>query len=416
MPKLGLTMTEGQIVEWPVAGGQRFGAGDVIVIVETEKIANEVEAPAAGELLEILVQPGETVAVGAPLARWSLPDDAAEAGTDPDVDPSASPGAEPPADAGPGPAQDARETAAPRPDAAPSALDQPLRGRIVATPYARRLARDRGIDLTAVAGSGPGGRIKAADVPQQATPPAAAATAAAKVAPPADAGLGRLEAPSAYERAAAPRMVAAKGTVPHFYLASEVEISALLAQRARLNAEHPDLRLSLTHLIVAAVGCSLEDLPQANRVWRDAGVLHFERADVGLAIDTPHGLYAPVLRDTARKGLATLARETRELVQRTRDGALQPDDSAGSAITISNAGMHDVTYMTPIITPGQSAILGVGSVRELFRPDTAGQPALRRELGLVLACDHRLYDGVSGLALLNRIRGYLQDPLRLLLR
>lgn len=408
MPKLGLTMTEGQIVEWPVAGGQRFGAGDVIVIVETEKIANEVEAPAEGELLEILVEPGETVAVGAPLARWSLPDD----GTEDAPAPDATEAPAPPAD----PAPTAPSDAPPVPAQTPTSAAAAASGRLVATPYARRLARERGVDLAAVSGSGPGGRIKAADVPAQAAPPAAAPTAAAKLELPADAGLGRLEAPSAYERAAAPRMVAAKATVPHFYLASEVEVSALQAQRQRLNAEHPELRLSLTHLIVAAVGCSLEDLPQANRVWRDGGVLHFEHADVGLAIDTAQGLYAPVLRDTARKGLATLARETRELVQRARDGALQPDDSAGSAITISNAGMHDVTYMTPIITPGQSAILGVGSVRELFRPDADGQPALRRELGLVLACDHRLYDGVSGLALLNRIRGYLQDPLRLLLR
>jgi pyruvate dehydrogenase E2 component (dihydrolipoamide acetyltransferase) len=171
----------------------------------------------------------------------------------------------------------------------------------------------------------------------------------------------------------------------------------------------------MTHFIVAALGRALADEPSANRVWIDDSIVAFDGADVGLAVDTDRGLFVPVVRDVARQSLPRLARQADTLIERARTGRLGAADTSGGAITVSNAGMHGVAYMTPIINPGQAMILGVGSVRELFRPGAAGQPELRRELGLVLACDHRLLDGVSGLRFLNRVVRYIEQPLQLVL-
>jgi len=210
------------------------------------------------------------------------------------------------------------------------------------------------------------------------------------------------------------RLSDVKHGVPHFYLAAEAEVSALEALRAKLNPAGELPRLTLTTFIVAAVGRALADIPEANTVWSDGELLTFAAADVGIAVSAPSALYVPVLRDVGRKSLLILAEESQALIARARQGRLTRDEMVGGAFTVSNAGMHNVTYLTPIVNPGQSAILGVGSVRGVFRPDPEGQPALRRELGLVLAADHRVFDGVAGLALLNRIISYLESPIRLL--
>ncbi len=211
------------------------------------------------------------------------------------------------------------------------------------------------------------------------------------------------------------RLTASKRDIPHFYLATEAELSRLLALRSEINAQQHGTRLTLSHFILAAVGRALHDEPGADRIWTEEGIATLGRQDVGLAIHTEQGLFAPVLRGAAGQTLPALARHAGELIARAREGALQSADLAGGAITVSNAGMFKVSYMTPIINPGQSLILGVGAVRELFRPDASGQPALRREIGLVLAADHRLHDGVSGMRFLNAVVSYLEQPLPLLL-
>ncbi|MCW5672374.1 MAG: 2-oxo acid dehydrogenase subunit E2, partial [Hydrogenophaga sp.] len=278
--------------------------------------------------------------------------------------------------------------------------------RLLATPLARRLAHTRGIDLSAVAGSGPRGRIRAADLPA-----VASASAAAVPVPVVD---GALRAPTSTEQTIARRLVAAKQEIPHFYLSVEAEVSALQQLRAELNAAQTEVRFTLNHFIVAAVGRALAQMPQVNRVWTADGILSLPSADVGMAVHTGRGLMVPVLRDLGRQPLASVAREAAAAASRAQAGRLAAAEMAGGAITVSNAGMHDVTYMSSIINPGQAMILGVGSVRGVFRPDADEQPVLRREIGLVLSADHRVLDGVTALQFLKRVVGALERPLGLL--
>lgn len=314
MPKLGLTMTEGAVSEWPVAEGARFERGAVYLVVETDKVANEVEAPDAGKLLRILVPQGETVPVGTVLAEWE-----AEA--------QAGPAAAPPA----------------RP-ASPAAQE-------------RRWRKGSPVEL-----------------------------------------------------GAARKLVESKQQIPHFYLATEIEVNRLQQMRERWNAERGRPRITLTHLLVAAVARAMARHPEANRVWENEGFVELDGVDVGIAVHTERGLLAPVLRRADNKGLEELARDLGALIERARNGSLSREDVGGGAITVSNAGMHDVTWMSSIINPGQAAILGVGAERRTFRPDEHGAPRLAREVGVVLSCDHRVLDGVRGLAFLNDVRAALEAP------
>ncbi len=406
MPKLGLTMTEGVLAEWRVSPGQPFRSGDVLLVVETDKIASEVEADSDGVLIETTIPAGETVAVGTPIARWS----ANGAGAAPAPEPAEAPAAKP----------------APTPVAANARpLPAPVRSngeRILSTPLARRRAEGLGVDLGTVAGSGPRGRIKVADVEAaaQTRPALQPAPQPELQAPKIDAPVAERSKPTTLQATVARRLTAAKRDVPHFYLAAEAEVTELAALRDRLNADTESglPRISMTHLVLAAVGRALAAMPEMDRVWDDeppgGAILALGRGDIGMAVDTPRGLVAPVLRGAATLPLDRLAAEAAALTRRARDGRLTEEDFQGGAVTVSNAGMHNVTYMTSIINPGQSSILGVGSVRSVFRPDAAGTPVLKRELGLVLSADHRLFDGVTALAFLNRIIAGLERPLRLL--
>ena len=352
LPKLGLTMTEGTLVEWMIAPGQGFKKGQSIFVIESDKAATEIEAESDGTLLEATAPLGELLPTGTVLGYWED-----------------------------GAAGEAAEMA-----------------RVPVTPYARVQAKERGIDLSQVTGSGPSGRIRARDLP------------AARVA-----AIAGLRKPTPNESTIARRLTESKQQIPHFYLALEAEVSELLAVRAELNAVQQEIPYTLNHLIVAAVGRALTDMPQLNRVWTDDGILTLETSDVGVATDTERGLMAPVLRDVGRKPLLQVAQEASAAIDRARKGQLPATEMAGGSITVSNAGMHGVTYMSSIINPGQSMILGVGGVRELFRPDAAGQPKLVKEIGLVLSADHRVQGGVAALSLLQRVVAHLENPRGLIL-
>lgn len=436
MPKLGLTMTEGQISEWLVPAGGTIRAGQGLFVVETDKVATEIAAEGDGVLTEIIVPAGATVAVGEVVGSWQ-DEAAASSGTAAPVDIGAAPagsvapaGAAPRAEAAPAAAGAAAPAARAQACPAPAATPRAGGARILATPLARRLADQLDLSLAGITGSGPRGRIKAADVQAAATRVQAAGPAApvgtvqpAAAAQPVSGGRpaaaplidrGTRSAPGPVQAAMARRLTAVKQQVPHFYLAVEAKVSRLLALRAELNALDAPVRFTLNHFIVAAVGRALCDQPEANRVWDDDEIVSFSSTDVGMAVSTPRGLFVPVVRDAGRLSLTELARQAQAHVTRARDGALSLDDMTGGAITVSNAGMFDVKFMTPIINPGQAMILGVGSVNRLFRPDAQGQPGLCEEMGLVLAADHRLLDGVAGLAFLNRVKTCLEEPLRLL--
>ncbi|MDX5360232.1 MAG: 2-oxo acid dehydrogenase subunit E2 [Alphaproteobacteria bacterium] len=389
MPKLGLTMTEGLVTEWRVGPGDRFAPGDILLVIETEKIANEIEAEDAGEIADILVGEGETVAVGTPLAR--LKAGAAEA--------APSPAPEKPAEPEPKAAAPAPHKVAPRKEGE----------RIIATPLARRLARQEGVDLAAVTGSGPRGRIKAEDV--EAAKARQAEAPATREGP---APEGERVAVTGAQATIARRLTQSKQEIPHFYVAADADVGPLMALRAQVNAAGDWPRTTLTHWIVAAMGRALLEMPQMNRVWDDGHLVSLPRADVGLAVDTPRGLYVPVVRDAGRRSVGEIAVAAGALVEKARGGGLDASAMAGGAITLSNVGTNAVRYLTPIINPGQAMILGAGAVGEVFRPDAEGRPVLKRELGLVLACDHRVINGMDGAAFLARVADLIGQPMRLL--
>lgn len=415
MPKLGLTMTEGMIADWSVRPGDLVQPGQVMFVVETEKVATEIPAPSSGEILEILVQQGETVPVGTVVARWTgSGQSAAEAESDAvSAIPSQS-GSE-------HEHQVARTISESRASRATPLKDQQTSpgGRIPSSPYARRLALEHGIALEQVKGSGPRGRIKAQDVREaidnRTSHPVSHSLQASD--PPVRQSMrssGQPIATTGIVAAMAKRMVQAKQQVPHFYLSTEAEVTALLELRETLNSQPGFSKLTVNHFLIAAVARALEDCPFQNRIWFDDQILQFDGVDVGVAVSTDRGLMAPVLHGLQGSSLEMIAQRANELVGRVRAGQARREEMSGGAITISNAGMMNVTYMTPIINSPQSAILGVGSVREVFRPGASGQPVIRREMGLVLACDHRLHDGSSGLKFLNVVVSYLQNPVWLL--
>lgn len=406
MPKLGLTMTEGSISEWCVPVGSVYDAGQCLYIVETEKITNEITAERPGTLVEIVVPAGDSVPVGAVVAYVEEGDSSSQI-------------------------RDSNQTVtSPRAEG----------GRIVATPLARRLARQRNIDLATVRGTGPGGRIVARDISEgtqavqsnaQSSAPEVQQAAVAQTTQdvvPSTQSAGTttnrdasqhytLIKPSPLQSTAATRLTQGKRDTPHFYLVLEAEVSRLLSLRKELNASRQTQNQSpftVNHFIVKAVAAAMRQHPEANQVWTDDGILRFGQVGVGVAINTEGGLVAPTVPDAGSCSLSTLAQRIDGVVERAKDGRLGMEDMGHAAITVSNAGMHNVTYMGSIINPGQSMILGVGSVKGVFRPDDSGQPVLRQEMGLVLSADHRVTDGVRALAFLNSVVQFLERPLMLL--
>lgn len=401
MPKLGLTMTEGVVADWIVQPGGAFSADDAVFVVETDKVANEIPAEAAGTLHEIVVAAGETVPVGTVLGYWE--------------------------DGKQGEQTTARtinvaEPAAPRSDIAsvPRAASNAARQcadtatRVKASPLARRLAQQRGISLAGVQGSGPKGRIVARDIEAAANNVSQAARVQLEAIELNHEPNHELVRPSTVQTTIARRLTQGKQETPHFYLTLDIEVSRLIALRSEINEGGDGPRLTLNHFVVLAVARALRSLPQANRVWTNDGILAFRRIDIGVAVSTERGLLAPAVCDVGDVSIAELARRLDAVASRARGGTLLPQDNGSPAITVSNAGMHNVTYMTSIINPGQAMILGVGSIKEVFRPDAAGQPALRREMGLVLSADHRITDGVAALNFLNAVARLLERPARLL--
>ncbi|HEV7256625.1 MAG TPA: dihydrolipoamide acetyltransferase family protein [Bosea sp. (in: a-proteobacteria)] len=388
MPKLGLTMTEGLLASWRVGAGDTVATGDVLFVIETEKIATEIEAERAGRIGTILVPEGETVPVGATLATWADGKAAPAMGTTP--------------------AAEVRPQPAPAADRTAEPARVGMGTRLIATPLARRVARQNGIALDRVAGSGPHGRIKLKDVE------AALATAPPASAAPLRKTDSQRRPATPIEQVVARRLSQAKQTIPHFYVMAEADITGLLAMREELNAAGLPQRLSITHFIMAAVGRALLAQPEINAVWDEGDIVTLAGSDVGIAVDSPRGLMVPVLRDAGARHLDAVASSCAGLVVRARDGRLTAADCEGGAISVSNVGMYGASHLVSIINPGQSAILGVAAVKPVFRPDAQGQPTLRQELGLVLSCDHRVIDGVRAARFLDLVVKTLEHPLPLL--
>jgi pyruvate dehydrogenase E2 component (dihydrolipoamide acetyltransferase) len=421
MPRLSDSMEEGTILRWVKSQGDEVAVGDELVEIETDKANMVYEADAAGTLIEILAQEGDTLPIGETIARVGEPEEAGGDGAARRADPEPaeeeeSEPAEPESAQPEAPATTA-ERAAPEPAAAEPSGD----GRVKASPIARRIARERGLDLAAITGSGPGGRIVKADVervkaPQEQAPraPAAAASAGARERPETAKGEVELVELTKVQQTIARRMAESKATAPHFYLESEVDMSRAVEGRARIKASaaEGDVVPSFNDMVVKAAALALREFPRANGAYRDGRVEQYSRINLGVAVAAQDALIVPTVFDADRKGLAEIAAETRALAQRVRSGEITPPELSGGTFTVSNLGMYGITNFAAVINPPQAAILAVGSITE--RPVVRdGEITTAHLMPLNLACDHRILYGADGAELLARIRELLEEPLAL---
>ena len=381
-------MTEGMLVEWLVKPGASVRAGEILYIVETDKIANEIAADRDGVVESIIVQVDETVPVGAALGIWaggpaidisdiSKPDQAVAAGAENDVADKISASVDPPVSA---------------------------TRRIVATPHARKLAREYCVELERLSGSGPKGRIVAKDV-------RLALESSEAISVSEDPILSIGTPLRSIQKVIAAQMLRSSQEIPHFHVTTSAEISELLWLHDGLKQKPEIDRITLTHWIATAVGVVIADTPQFRTVLVDDRLHVLPGSSVGIAVAITDGIHVPVARDLGARGLAENALQIERLIDQARNRSLTADSMYGAATTVTNLGSFAIDLVFPLIMPGQSSILGVGREQALFRPDTNGEPALRRELNLVLGCDHRVLNGADGARMLEAIVNLLEDPL-----
>jgi pyruvate dehydrogenase E2 component (dihydrolipoyllysine-residue acetyltransferase) len=452
MPRLSDSMEEGTILRWLKSQGDEVARGEELVEIETDKANMVYEAPDAGTLVEILASEGDTLPIGQAIARVGEPGeapsgdgkpaeeaedgDAARRSPSPDQASAASGGPRPAAEApSAAPPSSAEAPARPTPEATPPSPPSPAGdGRVKASPLARRIAREKGLDLAALAGSGPGGRIVKADVERAIAagpPPAAAAPtpeAPAAAPPPAEPTPGVHERPETakgtvshqdltkLQQTVARRMAESKATAPHFYLSAEVDMSRAVEARARLKAAatEDEVTPSFNDMVVKACAIALRAHPRANGAYRDGRLELYSRVNVGVAVAGQDALVVPTVFDADQKGLVQIARETRALAQRVREATVTPPELSGGTFTVSNLGMFGIDSFAAVINPPQAGILAVGSITE--RPVVRdGQIVTAHLMALNLACDHRILYGADGARFLDRIRELLEEPLGLAL-
>jgi pyruvate dehydrogenase E2 component (dihydrolipoamide acetyltransferase) len=409
MPRLSDSMTEGTIVRWLKREGDQIGVGDALVEIETDKATMVYEADVAGVLFALSGGEGDTLPIGEVLAQVGDPEEAergAEAGTHPPA-----PASTPAVDPGP---------------ASPSAdLPPPARAAAPASPLARRIAADNGLDLEGLRGSGPGGRIVKRDVLGALAAPAtdgAAASADGSPAASPDGTAGAkgevtVEEPSRLQQTVARRMSVSRATVPHFEVGAVTDMSGVLDLRRRLKevAGPESPAPSVNDFILKACALALREQPRANSAWIDSHVELYSRVNVGMAVAAEGSLLVPTVFDADRKSLGEIARATRALAERARDGSITPPELAGGTFTVSNLGMFGIDFFDAVINPPQAAILAVGAVAPRVHADAEGETTVRPTATLTLACDHRVLYGADAARLLARIRDLLQEPLGLAL-
>ena len=440
MPQLGETVAEGKITQWYKAPGDAVQPGDNLFEIETDKTSMEVPATAAGVLAEIRAGVGEVVPVGTIVAVISDAGTGAVANVPRAAAPPA-PRSSLPTQPRPAAAAPATMTAAPAPPtangAAPARLDPffevrtptrnfgpARRGSVTVTPLARRLAAESGIDLDAVRGSGPHGRILARDLAAAARPPHAAASAGA-TAQQAMQYVRALYEPGSYEEVPldnmratiAARLVEAKQAIPHFYLTADVGTDALIRLREDANAAAPKARdgapaykLSLNDIVVKAWAAALQRVPAANAVWAGDRILRLAHSDIGVAVAVDGGLFTPIVRSAETKTLSAISAEIKDLSARARTRRLKPQEYQGGSSVVSNLGMYAIREFAAIINPPHSTVLAVGAARRqpVEKPD--GGVAFVGQMTVTLSCDHRVVDGALGAELLAAFRGFVENP------
>jgi len=431
MPRLSDSMEEGTIIKWLKASGEEVQRGEELVEIETDKANMVYEADAAGTL-EIVAEEGATLPIGETIAR--LGDGSAPAKSAAAPKAAAAEAAAPAAPAAAAPA-----AAPPQPAAAPAPASGGGNGRVKASPVARRLAQELGVDLAAIAGSGPGGRIVKADVegaardgaaqpaptlaavPAPAEQPAAPAAAPQQVPGPVvsgDAGSGKGEVTtvelSRTQQVIARRMAESKATIPDYTVTTEVDMEAAVALREQMKAAATEDRRapSFNDMVVKAAALALRAFPKANGAYKDGTWELYSRVNVGIAVATDDALIVPTVFDADKKSLGEIARDARALAQRVRAGKITPPELSGATFTVSNLGMYGTSEFTAIITSGQAGILSVGALRDTpVVKDGAIVPGKR--MTLTIAADHRILNGAETAQLLAHIRTLLQTPFTL---
>jgi pyruvate dehydrogenase E2 component (dihydrolipoamide acetyltransferase) len=404
MPALSPTMTEGKLIKWLKKEGDKVSSGEALAEVETDKSNLEVEAYDDGVLARIVVQEGQMAKVGAPIAFLAGKGGAKAA-------PAAAPAPAP--TAAPAPKAAAQ---APAPAAAPSSKPAAsvTGGRLRASPLAKRMARDRGLDLSQLQGSGPLGRVVKRDIEAALTQ--APAPAVARKGPVAPAAPGVRPEPravpvSSMRKVISQRMAEVKPGVPHFYLSVDVEMDGAL--KIREEAKALESKVSVNDILVKAAAVALRRYPKMNVSLHGDSVLHFETVDIGIAVAIEDGLITPVIQDADQKGLAAISAASRDLAERARKRALKPHEYSGGSLTVSNLGMYGIDSFIAVINPPQAAILAVGSVSDKVVVRD-GQMVVRKMMTVTLSGDHRVIDGAIGAEYLRELKALLEHPMRLL--
>ncbi|EJC79176.1 pyruvate dehydrogenase complex dihydrolipoamide acetyltransferase, long form [Rhizobium leguminosarum bv. trifolii WSM2297] len=439
MPALSPTMEEGNLSKWLVKEGDTVKSGDVIAEIETDKATMEVEAVDEGTVAKLVVAAGtEGVKVNALIAVLAADgEDVAAAAS------GAGSAAPAKADAAPAPkaeAAPAKAEAAPAPAAAPASVSVDG-NRTFSSPLARRLAREAGIDLSAVAGSGPHGRViksdveaavagggaKAAAAPAASAPQAAAAPAPAAPKGASEEAVLKLFEPGSYElvphdgmrKTIARRLVESKQTIPHFYVSVDCELDALMALRAQLNDaaprkdNAPAYKLSVNDMVIKAMALALRDVPDANVSWTETNMVKHKHADVGVAVSIPGGLITPIIRKAEQKTLSVISNEMRDLGKRAKDRKLKPEEYQGGTSSVSNMGMMGVKNFAAVVNPPHATILAVGAGEQRVVVKN-GEMAIATVMSVTLSTDHRCVDGALGAELLQAFKGYIENPMGML--
>lgn len=427
MPALSPTMEEGTLAKWLVKEGDTVASGDVMCEIETDKATMEFEAVDEGVIGKILIADGtEGVKVNAPIAVLLEDGESAD-----DIGETSS---------APAAAKDTVEESkdAPAPEsetktATPASTTKPDGGRIFASPLARRIAEQKGLDLSQINGSGPHGRIVKSDVEglTETSTPKAEEAAAQSTAPasttttgPSADAVAKMYEDREYEvitlngmrKTIAARLTEAKQTVPHFYLRRDIQLDALMAFRAQLNKqlEPRGVKLSVNDFIIKACALALQQVPDANAVWAGDKVFKLKPSDVAVAVAIEGGLFTPVLQDAEMKSLSTLSAEMKDLAARARDRKLAPHEYQGGSFAISNLGMFGIDNFDAVINPPHGAILAVGAGSKKPVVGSDGELSIATVMSVTLSVDHRVIDGALGAELLNAIKENLEAPMTML--
>ncbi|XP_077517912.1 dihydrolipoamide S-acetyltransferase muc [Amblyomma americanum] len=419
LPALSPTMEMGTIVSWEKKEGDRLGEGDLLCEIETDKATMGFETPEEGYLAKILIPAGtKDVPLGKLLCILVYNEEDVAAFKDFVDDGAAAPPppkaavVPPPAAAAPAPAA---APPPPPPAAAPTAAPaMGAGGRLFASPLARRLAAEQGINLAQIpGGSGPGGRIIAQDLASAAAAPRAAAAAGGVATKYEDISL------TSMRQTIAKRLLQSKQTIPHYYLSVDIKMDAVLKLRAEFNkmVDKDGIKISVNDFVIKATALASKKIPAANSSWQDTFIREYKSVDVSMAVSTPEGLITPIVFGAEKKGLAQISQETKTLAAKARGKTLQPHEFQGGTITVSNLGMFGVKNFSAIINPPQACILAVGSTEDTLIPDEESSTGYRtaKMMSVTLSCDHRVVDGAVGAQWLQHFKHLLERPHLMLL-